>query len=88
MIHLAAMAGVRPSLLDPLHYEDVNVRGTLNLLDLARRNPGQKFVFASSSSVYGNHEKVPFSEADDIHHRSAANPTVWLGGRGGTLWLP
>ncbi|MHC4262085.1 MAG: GDP-mannose 4,6-dehydratase [Planctomycetota bacterium] len=68
VIHLAAMAGVRPSLLDPLHYEDVNVRGTLNLLDLARRNPGQKFVFASSSSVYGKNEKVPFSEADDIHH--------------------
>jgi UDP-glucuronate 4-epimerase len=67
VIHLAAMAGVRPSLLDPLHYEDVNVRGTLILLDLARRNPGQKFVFASSSSVYGANERAPFSESDDIH---------------------
>ena len=68
IIHLAAMAGVRPSLEDPLHYEDVNVRGTLILLDLARRHEGQKFVFASSSSVYGKNERVPFTEADDIHH--------------------
>jgi UDP-glucuronate 4-epimerase len=68
VLHLAAMAGVRPSLEDPLHYQDVNVRGTLVLLELARRYPGQRFVFASSSSVYGSNEKVPFGEADDIHH--------------------
>ncbi|MEO0650351.1 MAG: GDP-mannose 4,6-dehydratase [Planctomycetota bacterium] len=68
VIHLAAMAGVRPSLENPLLYEDVNIRGTLILLDLARRNEGQKFVFASSSSVYGKNEKVPFTELDDIHH--------------------
>jgi UDP-glucuronate 4-epimerase len=67
VIHLAAMAGVRPSLLDPLHYEDVNVRGTLVLLEELRRRPATRFVFASSSSVYGDNEKVPFSEADDIH---------------------
>jgi UDP-glucuronate 4-epimerase len=68
VLHLAAMAGVRPSLEDPLHYQDVNVRGTLVLLELARRYPGQRFVFASSSSVYGSNESVPFREADDIHH--------------------
>jgi UDP-glucuronate 4-epimerase len=67
LIHLAAMAGVRPSLLDPLHYEDVNVRGTLLLLELARQRPGFKFVFASSSSVYGANEVAPFREQDDIH---------------------
>ncbi len=67
VIHLAAMAGVRPSLLDPLHYEDVNVRGTLVLLEAVRRRPGTKFVFASSSSVYGSNETVPFEETDDIH---------------------
>ena len=67
VVHLAAMAGVRPSLLDPLLYEDVNVRGTLILLEAARRQPGLRFVFASSSSVYGANERVPFSETDDIH---------------------
>lgn len=68
VVHLAAMAGVRPSLSDPLHYEDVNVRGTLNLLEEAKSRDGLRFVFASSSSVYGANEKVPFGEADDIHH--------------------
>ncbi|MDF1799329.1 MAG: GDP-mannose 4,6-dehydratase [Planctomycetota bacterium] len=68
VIHLAAMAGVRPSLLDPMHYEDVNMRGTLNLLGQLQQRPGIRFVFASSSSVYGGNEKVPFSEADEIHH--------------------
>ena len=67
VVHLAAMAGVRPSLLDPLLYEDVNVRGSLILLEAARRPPGLRFVFASSSSVYGANERVPFSETDDIH---------------------
>lgn len=67
VIHLAAMAGVRPSLKDPLHYEDVNVRGTLLILEQLRRRPGTRFVFASSSSVYGANDRVPFSESDDIH---------------------
>jgi len=66
VIHLAAMAGVRPSLRDPLYYEDVNVRGTLILLEELRQRPATRFVFASSSSVYGANDKVPFSEADDI----------------------
>ncbi|MCY3002922.1 MAG: SDR family NAD(P)-dependent oxidoreductase [Planctomycetota bacterium] len=68
VVHLAAMAGVRPSLKDPLHYEDVNMRGTMTLLEEARRRPGLRFVFASSSSVYGARDRVPFSEADDIPH--------------------
>ena len=67
VIHLAAMAGVRPSLLDPLLYEDVNVRGTLLLMERIRRAEGCRFVFASSSSVYGANEDVPFTERDDIH---------------------
>lgn len=68
LVHLAAMAGVRPSLLDPLHYQDVNVRGTVILLEELKKRPGMRFVFASSSSVYGANDKVPFSETDDIHH--------------------
>ena len=68
VIHLAAMAGVRPSLADPLYYEDVNVRGTLILLEELRTRPQVKLVFASSSSVYGANDKVPFSERDDIPH--------------------
>ena len=67
VVHLAAMAGVRPSLLDPLHYQDVNIRGTLILLEQIRKSEGTRFVFASSSSVYGANEKVPFSEDEDIH---------------------
>jgi UDP-glucuronate 4-epimerase len=68
VIHLAAMAGVRPSVLDPLHYEDVNVRGTCILLKELEARPRTKFVFASSSSVYGARDRMPFGEADDIHH--------------------
>jgi len=66
VIHLAAMAGVRPSLKDPLHYEDVNLRGTLTLLEAARQRRGLRFVFASSSSVYGDHDQSPFSESHDV----------------------
>jgi UDP-glucuronate 4-epimerase len=68
VIHLAAMAGVRPSLLDPLLYADVNVRGTQILLEELKARPSTRFVFASSSSVYGSNEKVPFREDEDIHH--------------------
>ncbi len=67
VVHLAAMAGVRPSLLDPLLYSDVNVRGTQILLRELEQRPGVRFVFASSSSVYGANDKVPFREDDDIH---------------------
>ena len=58
----AAMAGVRPSLLDPMLYEDVNVRGYMNLLELCKKYEVKKFVQASSSSVYGNNKEVPFKE--------------------------
>jgi UDP-glucuronate 4-epimerase len=67
VVHLAAMAGVRPSVEDPLHYIDVNVRGTQVLLDRLREHPETRLVFASSSSVYGANERVPFREDDDIH---------------------
>ncbi len=67
VIHLAAMAGVRPSVQDPLLYEEVNVRGTLVLLEALRRRPQTRLVFASSSSVYGAREEAPFREDDDIH---------------------
>ncbi len=66
VIHLAAMAGVRNSLINPLLYEDVNVRGTINLLELAVKHKIKNFVFASSSSVYGNNKKTPFSETDSV----------------------
>ncbi len=62
VVHLAARAGVRPSLEQPLLYEDVNIKGTINLLELARHHKVQQFVFASSSSVYGANTEVPFSE--------------------------
>lgn len=69
VVHLAARAGVRPSLADPLAYEDTNVRGTFTLLEAARLNNTPKFIFGSSSSVYGVNGKIPFSEDDPI-----ANP--------------
>lgn len=68
VLHLAAMAGVRPSIERPVHYSDVNVTGTVNLLESAVRNGVGKFLFASSSSVYGNNEKVPFGEEDAVEH--------------------
>jgi UDP-glucuronate 4-epimerase len=62
VIHLAARAGVRPSLQDPLLYEETNVRGTLVLLEASRRTGVEKFIFASSSSVYGISDRIPFRE--------------------------
>lgn len=64
IFHLAAVAGVRPSIHDPGRYADVNVSGTALLLDLARERRVGTFVFASSSSVYGNSPDVPFRESD------------------------
>lgn len=66
IVHLAAWAGVRPSLLNPKLYTKVNVSGTLNLLDLAKDFGVKQFVFGSSSSVYGINCKIPFSEDDKI----------------------
>jgi UDP-glucuronate 4-epimerase len=66
IVHLAAKAGVRPSIEDPLGYQDVNINGTMVMLESAAKADVKKFVFASSSSVYGNNEKVPFSETDNV----------------------
>jgi UDP-glucuronate 4-epimerase len=68
MIHLAALAGVRPSIERPLDYEEVNIRGTQNLWELCQTFNIKKCICASSSSVYGNNEKIPFSEADAVDH--------------------
>ncbi|HYH86596.1 MAG TPA: GDP-mannose 4,6-dehydratase [Pyrinomonadaceae bacterium] len=66
IVHLAARAGVRPSLAEPVLYAETNIGGTLNLLELARARDVGQFVFGSSSSVYGENEKVPFAESDPI----------------------
>jgi len=66
IVHLAARAGVRPSLTQPQLYNETNITGTLNLLEFARQHNIKQFVFGSSSSVYGINAKVPFSEDDPI----------------------
>lgn len=66
VVHLAAWAGVRPSLLNPKLYTETNVNGTLNLLEAAKDAGVRQFVFGSSSSVYGINSKVPFAEDDRI----------------------
>jgi UDP-glucuronate 4-epimerase len=66
VIHLAARAGVRPSIEAPELYIDTNIKGSFHLLEAARRHGVKRFVFASSSSVYGVNKKVPFAEEDPI----------------------
>lgn len=66
IVHLAARAGVRPSLIDPLLYTRTNITGTVNLFELAKRYDVPHFVFGSSSSVYGVSDQVPFSESFDV----------------------
>lgn len=66
VVHLAAKAGVRPSIEQPVAYQKFNVEGTQNMLELCRQFNISNFVFASSSSVYGNNKKVPFSETDPV----------------------
>jgi len=66
IVHLAARAGVRPSLKNPAEYQDVNINGTFMMLEAAKKFGIGKFIFASSSSVYGNNKKVPFSETDNV----------------------
>lgn len=68
VVHLAAMAGVRPSIENPMLYVDVNVQGTQVLLELCRSFHISSFIFASSSSVYGNNPKIPFTETDPVDH--------------------
>jgi UDP-glucuronate 4-epimerase len=72
VIHLAARAGVRPSIEQPALYQRVNVEGTVNVLEAARRTGVKKITMASSSSVYGVNAKVPFAESDPIF--SAISP--------------
>lgn len=64
IVHLAAKAGVRPSIIDPQGYDETNVRGTINLLQFAEKNKIRKFILASSSSVYGINKNIPWSESD------------------------
>jgi len=66
VVHLAAMAGVRPSIEQPHLYNDVNIAGTTVLLEAIREHPVENLIFGSSSSVYGSHDKVPFSEEDAL----------------------
>ena len=66
VFHLAALAGVRPSIADPAAYVSVNIDGLMTVLDAARHGGCRRVIFASSSSVYGNNRKVPFSETDPV----------------------
>jgi len=79
VIHLAARAGVRPSVQDPFLYQRVNVEGTLNLLDAAREMGVRKFTFGSTSSVYGINSKVPFSEGDSVSNAVSPYAATKLG---------
>ncbi len=83
VVHLAARAGVRPSLSEPQLYTETNINGTLNLLELARSSNVKQFVFGSSSSVYGINAKVPFSEDDPI--RQPISPYAATKGAGELL---
>lgn len=73
--HLAARAGVRPSLQNPVLYQDVNIRGTINLLEASRTYGVKQFVFTSSSSVYGLNSKVPFHENDKVDYPTSPYAT-------------
>jgi UDP-glucuronate 4-epimerase len=66
IVHMAARPGVRPSIAKPKLYADVNINGTVVLLEAAKKHKIGKFIFGSSSSVYGNNKKVPFSEEDSV----------------------
>jgi UDP-glucuronate 4-epimerase len=68
VIHLAAQAGVRYSLVNPHTYIDSNIKGFLNILEACRHNPVKHLVYASTSSVYGSNTKMPYSEQDNVDH--------------------
>jgi UDP-glucuronate 4-epimerase len=68
VVHLAAKAGVRPSILDPKEYYDVNVNGTLSIVEAMKQTSCVNLVVASSSSIYGDQVKVPFDEEDKVDH--------------------
>jgi len=78
--HLAARAGVRPSIQQPQLYYDTNIAGTLHLLEAARTNGVGRFIFASSSSVYGAAKKVPFSEEEHLTQTLSPYAATKIGG--------
>ena len=78
--HLAARAGVRPSIQQPQLYYDTNVAGTLHLLEAARASGVERFIFASSSSVYGAAKRVPFSEAEHLTQTLSPYAATKIGG--------
>jgi UDP-glucuronate 4-epimerase len=80
VIHIAARAGVRPSIQDPKLYFTTNIDGTFNLLDACRYHEVPRFSFASSSSVYGINKKVPFAEADPIERTISPYAATKLAG--------
>jgi UDP-glucuronate 4-epimerase len=80
VVHLAARAGVRPSIQFPELYYDTNVIGTLNLLEAARTNGVERFIFASSSSVYGASKTVPFSEEEHLTQTLSPYAATKIGG--------
>lgn len=80
VVHLAARAGVRPSIKDPKLYFTTNIDGTFNLLDACRYHGVSRFTFASSSSVYGVNKKVPFAEADPIQRTISPYAATKLAG--------
>src|SRR5258707_9522509 len=80
IFHLAARAGVRPSIQHPQLYYDTNVAGTLHLLEGARKNAVERFIFASSSSVYGAAKKVPFSEEEHLTQTLSPYAATKIGG--------
>ena len=80
VFHLAARAGVRPSIADPRLYFSTNMDGTLNLLEACRHGGVRDFIFASSSSVYGVNTKVPFAESDLIHRTISPYAATKLAG--------
>jgi len=80
IVHLAARAGVRPSIQSPRLYYDTNVIGTLNLLEAARVTGTQRFIFASSSSVYGASKTVPFSEEQHLTQTLSPYGATKIGG--------
>lgn len=80
VVHLAARAGVRPSIQSPRLYYDTNVIGTLNLLEAARKSGVERFIFASSSSVYGASKTVPFSEGEHLTQTLSPYAATKIGG--------
>ena len=88
VIHLAARTGIRPSLTQAQLYTDVNITGTQNLLELAHEFSIKKFIFASSSSVYGLNQRVPFREDDSLAHPISPYAATKLAGEALALSPP